>query len=126
MLQVLTNLAQNGSLGQIPSPTAQHGAQQPMHMVPTQMSHSMPNQGQMMQPAPTSMPPGMMMPPGMHPQMHAPQQQAQQAQQQQAAAMQNQQRMQGIPQSVPPGSQSGGYPMQQMNPMDDPLMTTLH
>ena len=115
---MLTNLAQNGSLGQIPSPTA-HGAQQPgpMRMVPTQMSDSMPNQGQMMPPsAPTSMPPGMMMPPGMHPAQMQPTQQ-----QQKHSA-----RMQGIPQSMPPGIQSGGYPMQQLNPMDDPLMTTLH
>lgn len=128
LVQVLSNLAQHGSMGQIPSPTA-HGAQPPgMHarMVPTQMSHSMPNQAQMMPPAaPTSM---HMMP--MHTQMHASQPPTQQQQQQQAAAAMQQHnsaaRMQGIPQSMPPGSQAGVYPMQQMSMLDDPLMTTLH
>lgn len=127
-VQVLSNLSQHGSMGQIPSPTA-HSAQQaaPMRMVPSQMSHSMPSQTPIMpHAAATSMPPGMMMhgmPAG---QMQA-QQQAQQQQQHQAAAAMQHNSMQGMPQqSMPPGSRSGGYPMQQMNMLDDPLMTTLH
>jgi hypothetical protein len=100
------------------------------------MAASMPRQVQMLASAApgTSLPPGMMMHPGMHPvQMHVPAQQVQQQQQQQqpqGAAVTSQRREsapQVAPHSMPPGSHDAGFPMQQqMNMMDDPLMTTLH